>query len=262
MNTGMSKWNTVARGYERSFARLCGGAIPFLLEATTDAPGSRLLDAGSGTGELAAYADRAGYSVVAVDASEGMVEIARQSHHGIRFDVGDLTALPHNDGAFDAVTANFVINHTPDPRESLREMHRVLATGGIAAATIWPYRVSTLNALWSEVLKRSGAVKPAIERLPSERDFERTTDGLANLLIDTGFCSVTAHEIDFIFSIEPAELWAGVEAGIAIIGETFVAQNAEMRKRMADSFCTLADASISGGYLHFPSAAVLAVGRR
>lgn len=262
LNRRMSKWNADARGYERSFARLCSGAIPFLLEAIADAPGRRLLDAGSGTGELADRADRAGHSVVAVDASEEMVALARRSHPGIRFEVGDVGALRLADATFDAVTMNFVVNHTADPRASLREVRRVLTSDGIISATIWPYRVSQLNTLWNEVLVRSGAIKPVIERLRPELDFGRTPEGLAGLLTDTGFGSVNAHEIDFGFQIAPVDLWSGAEAGIAIIGETYRVYDATMRRRMADIFYELADSSASGGMLNFASTAIIAVGRR
>ncbi|HAM25846.1 MAG TPA: SAM-dependent methyltransferase, partial [Microbacteriaceae bacterium] len=69
----------------------------------------------------------------------------------LTFVAGELPNLPYPDGTFDAGTANFVINHTNDPRASVRELARVLAPGGTAAITIWPASVSPMNALWNEV---------------------------------------------------------------------------------------------------------------
>ncbi len=38
--------------------------------------------------------------------------------------------LPFGEGSFDAVTANFVLNHVGDPAATLTEMRRVLRPGG------------------------------------------------------------------------------------------------------------------------------------
>ena len=46
--------------------------------------------------------------------------------------------LPFADGTFHAVTANFVVNHVPDPRGAVRDLARVLRPGGRVAMTIWP----------------------------------------------------------------------------------------------------------------------------
>ena len=49
----------------------------------------------------------------------------------------DATRLPFPDGVFDAVTALNVLYHLPDPVPALREVRRVLRTGGrLLAATI------------------------------------------------------------------------------------------------------------------------------
>lgn len=44
----------------------------------------------------------------------------------------DLTALPFEDERFDIVICSHVLEHVPDDRAAMREMHRVLAPGGIA----------------------------------------------------------------------------------------------------------------------------------
>lgn len=43
----------------------------------------------------------------------------------------DLTALPFEDGAFDAVIASHVLEHIPDDRGAMREIRRVLKPGGV-----------------------------------------------------------------------------------------------------------------------------------
>ena len=263
----MSNWDFAALGYQRSFARLCAGAIPFILDGIADAPGIRLLEAGCGTGELAAAAALAGYSVLGVDSSPQMLELARASHPGIRFAhadlmaLGDSTALDDAGACFDAVASNFVINHTADPRAAMSELYRVLTPGGIAAVTIWPYRMSELGTVWTEVLARSGAVKPPIERLPTHLDFERTCDGMRDLVRGAGFADVRSDEIEVNFSLTPDDLWAGAEAGIAVIGAAYTNADAAMRERMWRVFSDIVEPAASGGLLHFAATAILAVGR-
>ncbi len=258
----VSTWDASATGYARSLARLCAGAIPAVLSEIADAPGRRLLDAGSGTGELCDAAALDGFDVLGIDSSGDMVSVARQLHPGLRFERADLIHLPFADETFDAVTSNFVVNHTVDPRKSLHEIHRVLGHRGVAVVTVWPYRVSPLNLLWGQVIAQSGAKPPAIARLPPDKDFERTGDGLAGLLAECGFANRRAREIDVTLTINPADLWAGAEAGIGTIGAAFEQQDVHMRRAMADTFRALVEPHTRDGLLTFAATAILAAGRR
>jgi SAM-dependent methyltransferase len=55
--------------------------------------GSRILDAGSGTGRIAAYLSAAGHDVVGVDGDAVIVAAAEHDNPGPRYLVGDLTEL-------------------------------------------------------------------------------------------------------------------------------------------------------------------------
>jgi SAM-dependent methyltransferase len=44
----------------------------------------------------------------------------------------DVTALPYADDSFDAILCNHVLEHVPDDRRAMRELHRVLRPGGWA----------------------------------------------------------------------------------------------------------------------------------
>ncbi|MFR9777615.1 class I SAM-dependent methyltransferase [Micromonospora sp. MS34] len=65
-------------------ARLVDALVP---------PGARILDAGSGTGRVAAALAARGHPVVGVDADPALVEAARADHPGPRFLVADLAEL-------------------------------------------------------------------------------------------------------------------------------------------------------------------------
>lgn len=121
----MGTWTAVAQAYRHSFATLCAGTLDRLL---ADTCGGHHLDVGCGTGELAARAATGGRSVVATDADPDMVAIAATRHAAVL--QASLPALPFDDGRFDTVTANFVVNHVPDPRAAMAELARVVRPGG------------------------------------------------------------------------------------------------------------------------------------
>src|SRR5699024_6101067 len=137
----MSSFHGVAAAYRRAFAALCAGTIPVLLEATAAAEG--LLDVGCGTGDLALAAARDGRRVLAVDPDPDMVALSGRA--AAAADVADAVevlearapTLPLADASAAAVTANFMVNHAPDPRATVRDLARVAAPAAPIAMTIW-----------------------------------------------------------------------------------------------------------------------------
>jgi ubiquinone/menaquinone biosynthesis C-methylase UbiE len=115
--------------------RLLIDAIAPLSE--TPAPGHpcagvRILDVGTGTGRAAIGLARAGGSVVGVDASAEMLDVARvrATDAGlpaidVTFDVGDAHALPFAADTFDVAVSLRVLMHTPDWRRCVGELCRV-----------------------------------------------------------------------------------------------------------------------------------------
>ncbi|TDD66595.1 class I SAM-dependent methyltransferase [Jiangella aurantiaca] len=63
--------------------------------------GARVLDAGCGTGRIAAALHERGHTVVGVDVDPALIEAARTDHPGPRYLVGDLSELDLGE-AFDA----------------------------------------------------------------------------------------------------------------------------------------------------------------
>lgn len=96
--------------------------------------GERVVDAGCGIGGAAsALRDRVGKSgwVLGLDRSRHMVRQARsQSHTGTSFGAGDLYHLPLCSGSVDGIVCDRVLMHLERPLAALREMHRVLKSGG------------------------------------------------------------------------------------------------------------------------------------
>ncbi len=223
--------------------------------------GKRLLDVGAGTGSLSQAAALLGAEVTAVDPDREMLELAQQASAWPHYVAGALPTLPFPAGTFDAVLANFVVNHVADPRAGVREMARVAAPGGRVAATIWPAEAS-LSALWRSVHEKSGAPEPPDTRLPSRLDFARDADGLADLLTGAGLTEVRATEITWQHRTDPEAFWAGAAAGNGGIGRVVTSQPPEMRDRMKAAYDTAVAPMLDGDELVLPCHAVVASGTK
>jgi demethylmenaquinone methyltransferase/2-methoxy-6-polyprenyl-1,4-benzoquinol methylase len=104
------------------------------------APGSRVLDVATGTGDLAIELARRVYpggEVVGSDFAEAMLARARakaaaplDASVAPRFEWGDALALPYASDSFDAATVGFGARNFADLRRGLEEMARVVRPGG------------------------------------------------------------------------------------------------------------------------------------
>lgn len=120
--------------------RFVGVGCPFSIRAP--ARGERVLDVGCGSGLDARVAARmvgAGGRVVGLDFSPEMLRVARGAEAApaggnLEFREGDVERLPFEDGAFDVVLSNGVVNLVPDKGAAFREIRRVLRAGGLFAA--------------------------------------------------------------------------------------------------------------------------------
>lgn len=106
-------------------------------EAADVCAGERVLDAYTGTGDLALMlADRVTPlgEVVGVDHSPEMIARARMKatarHQRCVFEVADCTALPFGDDHFDAATASGGLRSLDDPAVGVAELVRVVRPGG------------------------------------------------------------------------------------------------------------------------------------
>ncbi|HWO59972.1 MAG TPA: class I SAM-dependent methyltransferase [Umezawaea sp.] len=126
---------------------------PAVLELAGNVTGRRILDAGCGSGPLfAALRDR-GATVTGVDASAGMLEMARR-RLGADADlrVVDLAdPLPFPDDAFDDVVASLVLHYLEDWGPTLAELRRVLTPGGRLIVSVeHPFVITLIQRLAGE----------------------------------------------------------------------------------------------------------------
>jgi demethylmenaquinone methyltransferase / 2-methoxy-6-polyprenyl-1,4-benzoquinol methylase len=127
-------FDEVARHYDRTNSVLSVGNSRRWRVATVHAvapkPGERILDIAAGTGTSSAALAKSGADVVAVDFSQGMIDVGRRKHPSITFALADASQLPFGDGEFDAVTISFGLRNIEDPLKALAEMYRVTKPGG------------------------------------------------------------------------------------------------------------------------------------
>jgi ubiquinone/menaquinone biosynthesis C-methylase UbiE len=92
----------------------------------------RVADVGCGPGRVAAFIAERGLDVVGVDVSQAMLAVARTAHPHIKFEEGQLDALPIETGVLAGAVCWYSIIYTPSDRlaEAFGELARVLIPGG------------------------------------------------------------------------------------------------------------------------------------
>jgi demethylmenaquinone methyltransferase/2-methoxy-6-polyprenyl-1,4-benzoquinol methylase len=134
----------IALDYERMGALLSIGQDGrwrrFLVSRTNAVPGSRVLDVAAGTQLVSrALAARKNVRVVALDQSEAMLRAGREPNRLAGFEdriapvLGQAERLPFRDGSIDAVSFTYLLRYVEDPAATVRELTRVIATGGSIA---------------------------------------------------------------------------------------------------------------------------------
>ena len=257
-------WAGRAAAYARSYAKLCAHTVPLLLDAAKVGDGTRVLDAGTGPGTLAAAACARGAVVAAVDAEPGMVDLAAKAAAGADVRLATLPDLPFEDGSFDAALSNFVINHVGRPVEAVAELRRVTRPGGLVAVTIWGFPGASGQQLNSRALEAGGAVRPP--DVPSgpapQDDFARTDEGFAELLTRAGLTDVHAEYVYWDHRATADEWWSGPAGGVATSGRILLSQTAEIAAEIKRRFDAIsAEFLAEDGLLALPHKAILAVGR-
>ena len=232
-------WTDVADTYARSFARLCAGAVPSLLDGLPSR--ARLLDVGCGSGTLVAAAREAGLDAIGVEPDREMAALAG-SFLGSSEDVvvAGLPDLPFADDGFDVVIASFVLNHVDHPRAGAQERARVAAPGGVERTTIWGRVPPTQAVMWNGLLDEADAARPPLPRLPEDRDFDRSPDGLAGILQEAGLAVTWAGTRSWGWRVTPDDLWAGLTS-VGNFGVTWRAQSEAVQARLRTAYDELGE---------------------
>ncbi len=188
-----------ANAYEALFVpALFGQWARKVADAAEIQPDQRLLDVACGTGVLAReITSRMGSSgrVAGIDASSGMVAVAKRLAPAVEWREGVAEALPFADRSFDTVVSQFGLMFFTDRRQALREMLRVLVPGGRLVVAVWDsLENSPAYALEVALLEKS-AGRRAADALRAPFALGDRTE-LATLFSEAGVTSaeITTHQ--------------------------------------------------------------------
>jgi ubiquinone/menaquinone biosynthesis C-methylase UbiE len=239
--------------------------VPGVVSAAEIAPGRRVLDVSTGTGEAALMALSAvGASgvVVGADIAPAMLVGARDRLKNPLFCpvAADGQALPFRSGSFDAVICQLGLQFFPNPARGLAEFHRVLRPGCSAALCV----ISTPDRapMW-------GVVADVLSQfVPEQRDLLYLSFALADanrlehMLASAGFREVRVERVqreDTISSFD--EYWNPIEAGMGSMPQVYVALPETDRRAVRDEVKSRLSPFESNGHLTMSIEMLIGVGR-
>jgi ubiquinone/menaquinone biosynthesis C-methylase UbiE len=131
MEGPIARWYTRIRNNDPQHQEVCRQVSEALPN------GGRILEVAPGPGYLAIELARLGkFQVVGLDISSSFVQIAqgkaREAGVAVDFRHGNASAMPFAAGSFDFVVCVAAFKNFTEPVEAIREMYRVLGSGGKA----------------------------------------------------------------------------------------------------------------------------------
>ena len=217
-------WGARARDWATYVEQVSLPLFGAALDAARVTAGTRLLDAGCGAGLLALLASLRGASVTALDASAGLLAIARERLPGAEVREGDLEALPFADSSFDAVTAVNSVFYAAHMSAAMRELARVVRPGGRVVVTAWgpPERCEFLTAVMPGVASLMPPPPPGAQ--PPHPGALSEPGALQSLLVQAGLRFLEEGEVacPFVFPDADASWRGNASAGVnqAAIGHS------------------------------------------
>ena len=209
-------YDGAAETYERVNApRLFDEPARALVAAVAPSPRAHILDVGCGTGAVSRAARVAApdATIVGLDPSLDMLEAARRGGVAALVNAG-LPQLPFANASFDVVVCAFVLTHVDDPDASIRDMKRVLNSGGVLGASSWAAGDDQFFAAWSEVVSRyvdpERMSRAANVILPAEARFSQP-NGLIDAFESCGLEDIRAHDAELKSTLTVEEYIEGRE---------------------------------------------------
>jgi SAM-dependent methyltransferase len=138
----------------------------------SDIAGKRVLEAGSGAGRFTEILLKHGAIVDSFDFSNAVEANAANNGASDRLTLAqaDIRKPPFPAASYDVVVCLGVIQHTPDPEETMRSLWRMVKPGG--ALVIDHYRWKIRNYLPPPIGVGGNGYRQYFLRLPKERQFE------------------------------------------------------------------------------------------
>lgn len=170
-------------------------------------PHARLLDLGTGTGDLAreALSQFPQARVIAADFTLEMMRVG-QKRGPLEFSSADALRLPFTDSSFDAVVSGFLMRNVIDLQKALQEQYRVLKKGGriVVLDTTRPKKNLLSPFIWLHmhvVIPLLGRIltgsSDAYRYLPETTEGFVTAENLASRMAVVGFKKIGYERLMF-----------------------------------------------------------------
>lgn len=163
--------------------------LAWLSKEVADIDKPKLYDVGAGAGEFLSVArEEYGFDVAGNDILEGAIAVARELSN-VDLDLGDLSEQDHED-EFDVVTMWCVLAHVRDGERMMREVHRMLAPGGVLFLQT-PHNTIADRAFYGARVASGGRVaRLSDRRLAGHHRILHTRKSITLLLERVGFTDV------------------------------------------------------------------------
>lgn len=252
--------------YDRHVGRWSRLYVPALLTAARVAPGQRILDVATGTGEAALAAARRvapSGSILGADISLPMLAVAQAKVAAtpIRLVAMDGQALACRDESFDAVLCQLGLMQFPDVGRGLQEFRRVLRPAGRLALCVWSTaeRVPMFGILKEALTRQQPGMRDVLQRQFSLGDVQR----LEELLARAGLRDVrVTRETREITYESFNDYWEPIEAGGGRSGQIYLGLPKAARHAVREEVRQRLSGFASGGRLVMEAEALLGCGRR
>jgi SAM-dependent methyltransferase len=272
----MSNWNSPARvnasqRWRQPSAAMGRALTDAIVAEARVAPGMRVLDIASGTGEpaisIAALLHGTGH-VVATDISAEPLSVGRQraGERGltnIEFVPADVHRLPFADAEFDRATCRLGVMFFSDLPRALGEVHRVLKPAGRATLLAWgpmqqPYFETTLGTVLRVV---PGSTLPPAGMAMFKFGHPGT---LAAALRSAGFAQVEEKTVELPWNWPgtPEELWEYFQEVTVPFKPMLAAIPAAQREEVHGAVLTALRDRYADGMVKFAARVVLASATR
>lgn len=292
-----ASYNDVSEQYDR-FVKLFSAPLPALLISMANIqPSQKVLDVGTGSGivamEVARHLTDAGF-VMGIDLSEGMLATAEAKAkqlqlHNIEFQRMDAEALKYTDNSFDAVVSLYALRHFPHPQTALKEMHRILRSGGKIAIAVGSSPSLLTSAGWlaaaryvyNRWLQSQGKCLIACQYLDSlvdrflpessepevaqwTHEHSHFTGSVVNLVKSAGFEQVQSKWLGQQHIIETTDDFWNLQITFSSKARKRMAQASETEyQRIKDEFIKkCGEVKARGGKLIYPTGTLFVYGER
>ncbi|MCW5849050.1 MAG: methyltransferase domain-containing protein [Anaerolineae bacterium] len=213
-------WNASHYDTQHAYVWKFGTGV---VELLAPQPGERILDLGCGTGHLTAQIAQSGATLVGLDSSPEMIQLARQHYPGLQFVVADAADF-QVDEPFDAVFSNAALHWMRRPADVIRCVWNALKPGRRFVAEMGGQgNIQTIVEAVTEAMAQVG-----LDAAPLNPWYFPSLAEYAGLLERQGF------EVSFAWLFDRPTLIDGGEAGmqqwLAVFCKDFLAAVPEAQR--------------------------------